>query len=878
MQRQTFTLKNIILIFILISLGSVGFILRINVFYGASLSLGLIFFLLLTPLLGKVRTFLIAESILIIVGLITDTYEIMFLHGFELAFILYMPRRFPSKKDFLVWDLIYWLVTIPIIHLYLYSNNIHQHIVNAEILYLMLLINGLMNTATADIVLKIPFTSRHFNIDEKSQPDFHLIDLVFSLIIIGMALTTLNYTLFAARRFANSVTDTAYQDMSGYINTIEVTLDQIPDLYQHYIHVDNSIGVDYLFGTVDALTIPGSSIHISLDDQSFHPSMPFKEPYTLRFIQEGFYQIIPQTKITIFKTYFHEAGSFFLYTKRTTLGQVAIFTPIRYFRSTAYDLYFKQLPILLVSSIFTGLLIKIFLGYTFNNYADLIAITDKLPEKIQEGDPIPWPEFHIYELRLLVNHFRDMSHHLTELFQEAEASNEELETQALQLIASEQQLRNIALTDALTGLPNRHHFQDYLDQMLVNAPEITLALVFIDLDRFKHVNDTYGHDIGDLLLKEISKRLTHTFDLAFSEDHMVARLGGDEFVLILHYDTFESLHTRLETIVEGLNHPMNLGSHTIYSVASFGVALYPKDGQNKDDLMKKADATMYHSKNNGGNQITYYDPWVHVDYEKDLSLEYELHEAIAQEEFIIHYQPIVTYKDKHIVYLEGLIRWMHPKRGLLNSSEFIDIANGMGVMNLLETYVFDKLCRAHDQFTTNPLDHYPVFINLSGHQLDQHTLIDDLKKFRARYPNKPSCLALDISADSLYRNTQARLKILTELKSMNILLCYDGYSAKDSSMEYLRKELFDYVKVDLKAYNHLEISHQTMAILKSLKSYCDHMNMEIIYKGVETKSLYDQLAPLDPSYVQGFYLARPMNESHLIDLVTRLKEVPLDEM
>jgi diguanylate cyclase (GGDEF)-like protein/PAS domain S-box-containing protein len=423
--------------------------------------------------------------------------------------------------------------------------------------------------------------------------------------------------------------------------------------------------------------------------------------------------------------------------------------------------------------------------------------------------------------------------------------------------AFEEQLKHQAFHDALTGLPNRSLFYDRLEQTMraAHRDDAPMALLLLDLDRFKQVNDSLGHHAGDMLLLEFAARLERTL----RDSDTVARLGGDEFAIILPtVDQFQT-DAIVEKIQTALRLPLILEGHRIDVESSVGVALYPAHGNDSTTLLRRADVAMYTAKRSGEGHRTY-DPSLDLNSSLHLNLVADLRAAIDHDELVLHYQPKVNVRTGAAEHMEALVRWQHPDHGLIPPSEFIALAEETGLIEPLTLWVLKTALAQCAEWQRIGLG-LSVAVNLSARNLPDPRLPDTIAWLLRSAGVKASMLILEITESSLMGQPDEALKVLTRLHAMGVKISIDDFGTGYSSLAYLKQLPVDEIKIDRSFV--LGMSQNGTVIVRSVIELGRNLGLEVTAEGVEDEEMLDKLARMGCGTAQGFYFSRPLPASDI---------------
>lgn len=452
----------------------------------------------------------------------------------------------------------------------------------------------------------------------------------------------------------------------------------------------------------------------------------------------------------------------------------------------------------------------------------------------------------------------------------------EKEKQALigQLEGEKRRAYELASHDHLTGLANRRMFMEFAASHLARARRSRqhYALMFVDLDRFKVINDTLGHRVGDLLLQIVGQRLRE----ALRESDVIARFGGDEFVILLTGMEHETdVVAVAEKLVETIGRPCsNLDGHDVQVSPSIGVALYPRDGQTLDNLVRHADAAMYQSKKAGRGTFTFFDPALNVNTAHNFELEQRLPRAIADDEFVLHYQPKVELTNFRIVGFEALVRWQHPEHGLIFPNDFIPLTESTGHIVALGNWVIEAACRQLVAWRAEGLPILPIAINISARQLRDTSLPERIVGTLARHGLKPDLLQIEVTESSLVENIEIAGAILSELVAAGIGVALDDFGNGFSSLGYIKTLPIDTIKIDRGFIQDIQNSPDDAIIVESTIILAHNLGLRVVAKGIETRDQLIHVKTAGCDEVQGYYFSRPVTHEQAHEMLLNPTRIP----
>lgn len=422
---------------------------------------------------------------------------------------------------------------------------------------------------------------------------------------------------------------------------------------------------------------------------------------------------------------------------------------------------------------------------------------------------------------------------------------------------AEERIRHLAHHDPLTGLPNRSMLEERMMAALNQAERNgeAVAVLFIDLDRFKTINDSLGHQEGDQLLKHAASR----FKQCIRSTDIVSRLGGDEFVIILnHLKSLQHIEQIVEKIRDKFRQEMQLGLQELIVTLSMGVSVFPQDGTEPRTLLKNADAAMYHAKEKGRNCYQFFDQQMNASISERITLEHALHQAIREQQFELYYQPQVNLITDKIIGVEALIRWLHPEKGMISPMDFIPLAEETGQIVELGHWVMLEACRTARRWQQQGLPLISMSVNLSALQIQSDNFLHQVTNVLKESQLAPHWLDLEITESSIMRNVDETIAKLTALHDLGVQLSIDDFGTGYSSLSYLKRFPLDKLKIDRSFVSEIDVDQDDAMICNTIISMAKSLNLKVVAEGAETEAHLTCLRAYGCDIYQGYYFSRPL--------------------
>jgi diguanylate cyclase (GGDEF)-like protein/PAS domain S-box-containing protein len=434
---------------------------------------------------------------------------------------------------------------------------------------------------------------------------------------------------------------------------------------------------------------------------------------------------------------------------------------------------------------------------------------------------------------------------------------------------SEQTIKTMAYHDSLTGLPNRNKFGLYLNDFIREQKEEALAIFFLDLDRFKFINDTKGHSIGDLLLKKVADRLQQ----AIGNAGIVSRYGGDEFIILAKQMDKQKASELAGKIIKIFSKHFELDQYTYFITPSIGISLYPEDGTDVETLIQKADTAMYQAKERGKNNFQFYSCKLATLSLRKIELETDLRKALEQNELQLYYQPQINIETGKMVGVEALLRWTHPKLGNISPSEFIPLAEDSGLIVPIGLWVLETACEQNKAWQDAGFEAMPIAVNISVRQFQDEQFVDKVLSIVELTGLNPAYLELEIT-ESILQNKNESTKILNQLKEHGIRFSIDDFGTGYSSLSYLRYLPLDKIKIDKSFLDQIDVDSHQRTMVKTIIDMGNNLGFTVVAEGIEKPEQVNILKEYACQIGQGYYYSKPLLMEQLASLLKKNNGIP----
>jgi diguanylate cyclase (GGDEF)-like protein len=779
--------------------------------------------------------------------------------------IIFVGTYFGVKKKAKMFfvDLCFWL-TIGLVTIYLANKASFA----GDALYFQTskgILNGLFNVLLADMFLAyFPFyklmKSNKLNKNNVSVHQF-LSHLTILSIMMPFFLSVLIKTVNAHEIYTNQ----AYKQAELVIHQIKAEIHLLDKNNQNETSslkdtsainelLDKHKSMQFSIMITDAKNkiIGSNSETISNRKEEY---FNWIDRYEINNTSNHLYQLLPKDNGNVLPLIRWRSGLLVYEDTNDTLPiKIFILYPISQYQDQVFRDFLIQLKLSIFFSVFIIIFVHLVSRLFMNNIQPLIIATTDLPQKLLNLDKVDFPQSNIAELGSLTRNLQKMAQKLKELFQESIEMNKLLINQTNKLKVSEDKLHQLAYYDSLTSLPNRLYFQSYVKDLINHIPLECMAIIFIDLNQFKQVNDTLGHDAGDHFLQLTANRL----NTLTNNNLKVFRLGGDEFVIVQVVNCREEVALSIEKIQKEFTYPFRVNEQVLYNTLSIGISLYPEDGQDLDTLVKCADIAMYVSKEQGGNAAHFFNATMKDKFQERLVIENHLRTAIDEGGFELFYQP--KFQFGQVSSMEALLRLNDPNYGHLSPDSFIPIAEETGLISKIDEWVLLEACRQNKRWQEEYPEKVPISVNISAINLQQNYLIPLVERALVESGLSPEYLKLEITETVFIKNPNQVVEVINQVRRLGIQISIDDFGKGYSSFIHLLQLPIDEIKIDSHFIKDIHQDEKKSLIVQSILDIAHGLRLNVVAEGVETETEKDFLIHMKCDELQGYFYSRPLNK------------------
>lgn len=872
---------NFVLLFALTLLALLGKVLYIDLIFEFKLMVSSVFLLITIRLLGFQKA--------VISAFIVNAIDFAFInHGLE-PLLCFAETCFVGliynkiHKNIIIADALYWItVGSPMILLSFYTNTGTTGIVSYSYIFIHLL-NGLFNAMLAEVIPTYLPIEKHYGLQCNYRKRPTIIAFIIHLSIASILVPFLVYITISCWNYEKDIKNDSITKINSAQESVIKLTSTWTDENINALKLKSASHIGYMEEILHS-TSKNSDLGIQLLDNDYSlivsndmagNTKQFNLHKTGRITacSNSLYMWKPKSKNILMTVSQWDNALFF---KETGFyGIKLVFQiPVNLYREEIFKTFMSQARILTLFSIIAIVFILIINKVVFRFLTRLLATSTGLPKKLKLQEGILWPDSSIRELHDLTSNFIVTSGDLRSLISEYRNIYEELEHKTTMLLESEQKLRHLAYYDTITGLPNRYHTSIYLKDLLENArqdnSESSIAIMLLDLDRFKQVNDTLGHLAGDLLLKTISERLTKVLEgYRDNSEFFFARQGGDEFIIVIKKISNNEPQKIAQSIIDSVKKPVNLEDHEVFIGVSIGISIYPTDGNDMVEIIKNADVSMYTAKESGGNSYHLYSTANSFRMPLKMRLENDLYRALERKEFVLYYQPQIDSSTGAIIGAEALLRWMHHEDGLIMPDQFISLSEETGLIVPIGEWVMHQACSQIKVWQDAGFPKFHVSVNCSPLQFEQNDMVNTVKNVLKETKLAPEYLKLEITESLVIKNAEHVISQLTKIKDLGVNIAIDDFGKGYSSLSSLKGLPVSSLKVDKSFIKNIPFDQHDLAVVKAVIQLAHNIGLKVVAEGVETQDAIDYLKSLYCDEFQGFFFGKPMEVYAFLDLLSK---------
>ncbi|MED3650366.1 putative bifunctional diguanylate cyclase/phosphodiesterase [Heyndrickxia sporothermodurans] len=843
---------------------------KLTMEYGLIFSFTSIFLFLILRLYGLPHAVLTAVLAFFVIPHHFSNIAFHLLLLTEIIFVGCFFYKGRKAKMFFV-DALFWL-TIGLIALYL----INHPFVKGQALYFQIgknIINGFLNVLLADMLLAyVPFYKLFKNNRvNKNSVSIHqfLFHVTLISIIIPFFLSVMINVWSTERYVKKEIMQQAEKNMNLIVEEIsflnkngnkEISLQNEKLLNQLNVLVRSYQSSEYDIIITDYANLVYAS---SSERILAHTVYNWRKNHSVHQINNDFYEVLPNDNEDYPIGKWNKGNYLFTEKLEPLPLKLVIQYPISQFQNKIYTIFLDQLKFSLIFALCIAILVHIVSNLFMKNVKQLTTATTGLPQKLIQFEKIDWPQSYVSEMRLLTENLVKMADKIIELFRESTDMNEKLKKQTEKLTHSEDELHRLAFYDVLTGLPNRLYFQDFVKSLIQRNTSKHIAIIFIDINQFKQINDTLGHVAGDTLLQLVANKLRTLHD----DYREVFRLGGDEFVIVQNVNHREEVNHTLEQMAQEFVAPFHVQQQLLYISASIGISMYPEDGNDLDTLVKCADIAMYSSKENGGNAAQFFDKSMKNKFEDSLTIENALRAVIDKGGLELYYQP--KFCNEKVTSMEVLIRWQDPKLGNVSPGTFIPIAEDIGLILQIDEWVLINACKQNKAWQDSGLSTVPVSVNISAKHFQQDYLISLIKYALDVSGLAPEYLKLEITESVFIKNLSHVAGMIRQLKELGVHISIDDFGKGYSSLYQLLQLPIDEIKIDRQFIMDIDQNEKKSLLVRSILDIAHGLQLNVVAEGIETVNERDILVQMGCDELQGYLFSKPISSEEMGRFLSR---------
>lgn len=844
--------KNEVRLLIILIILAVFFkVNKIEIFFGLEIDFSGVFLIIMLLAFGLKKALL--STIIISLG------YIIFFDGEYIQFIdilniltLGVLLKSRCKVNVIVGEFIFWLVfSVPIIYSIQLFSGINELNEYYYFTVLCIIVNGIFNTFLAEVIYIYFIKVKVFKAKIMVRYKVIILHIVTLSILIPFVVNVFTDLGDSYQEICNMSEESSNEIYHYILDELEmwseksITNLQLSGVIEIGL-LEESIMKSSRYKPYN-VHIKGRNDRVILDIKNYEKEIRVYEDYESTRITENLDKLEP---ISNNHRYFNNSwtDAYLSYSRKLDdLGlTVMIEIPTEIYNDRMIKEYLKQFKFLMLFTLFIAIISMLLNRTIFNSLSRLSIGTKNLPEKLIHNVSINWPSSNISEINLLTNNIENMSFILRENF--------------IELNETKDKLYELAYYDSLTALPNRLYFKKYLEELVDGRlPDNKICVMFMDLNRFKIINDTWGHYIGDSLLSEVSNRLKYLQ----SDKCNIFRLGGDEFVVVLDVNNDEDIQTVGQAIIDMFKVSFKINDLVVNSACSLGASIYPDDGEDIDTIIKYADIAMYSSKENGGNYLQLFNQDIKRKVVEKIAIEDGINEALLNNQFKLFYQPKYSGVDNKVKSMEALIRWTSSTLGVMPPDRFITIAEESELILKIDEWVILEACRENKKIQNEGYEKIPISVNISAKHFANTEILDIVKLALKKSDLEPQYLKIEITEGVLIKNVEMVSDIIRKLKYLGIQVSIDDFGKGYSSINQLMTLPINEVKIDRDFIKGIGNDIKKKNVVRLIVELAHSLNLNVVAEGIETNEEREYLESIGCDELQGYLFSKPINIDEL---------------
>lgn len=852
-----------------------------NYLFGIEFMFVSIIFYIMMHCFSTRATFIAALIIHCIGVLIFDVPMIQGLFIIELLVIKCVESKFPQFNS-INTDIVFWLIVGMPLYFKVYGGYLGGEETTYRDLYIMVfMINSVTNiwignmlVTYGPIIKKSIATRKVIGIVPLEPLLFHMMIAVITIPSISNIFTSTNNfhqsTLNQVEQMSISIHDQVEQKVQEW-NTSEHQKFMLYDVLQRTYMEETIKKVSLTYEYHVIVTNMNNDILVSTSPEYRHKDKyESKEDRRLEIMQlnEAIYKVVPHIKNLSVDTTM-EASSYYITQKMVEEKGIYIYVevPTQQFNKGSIEVYNNQLKMLIYFWTFIGLLYLALHRIVFKNLSKLAVTTANLPNYLEDVEHLAWPQCYIGELDYLGQNFKRMAYKLKEMFEDTKLLNEELKKQSEVLQISKNKLHTLAYYDQLTNVGNRLRFKRRIAKIQSGIIRVKplLGVILIDMNRFKQINDTLGHEAGDILLEAIAGRLL----LIETYETQIFRLGGDEFIILTEQETIEGIEQIALEVRKVFDDPCCIQEANVKVGGSIGISVYPKDSPDLDVVVKYADMAMYHAKEKGDDKVQFFNQSIKEEFGRQLLIEKNMQMALEENAFELYYQPKFRLDTMKITSLEALIRWENEELGSISPSVFIPIAEETGMILKIDRWVIRRACMQLKAWELAGYEVVPIAINISPKYLCHPDFLLSAKSIIQEVGVNPGLLIFEITERLPVKDAEYVAPVIMELNKIGVKVSLDDFGQGYSSLNQVLTLPLHELKIDRDFIQNVHQNDKKELVVKLIIELAHSLNLKVVAEGIETLEELMYMKTTGCDEVQGYLLSRPLTDKKLREILVK---------